>query len=44
MASWLAVTALPARELYVVVAADIALAVAVRAAVRKPTAASNRLQ
>jgi hypothetical protein len=42
MASWLAVTALPARELYLVVAADIALAVAVRAGVRKPTTASNR--
>jgi hypothetical protein len=41
MAAWLAVTALPARDLYLVVAADIALAIVVRAAVKEPTAASS---
>jgi hypothetical protein len=40
-AAWLAVTALPAPQLYLVIALDAALAVVVRAAVGKPTAAPS---
>ncbi|MGD0810624.1 MAG: hypothetical protein ABSA91_13100 [Acidimicrobiales bacterium] len=42
VAAWLAVTALPAQQLYLVVAFDAALAVIVRAAVRKPGAVAGR--
>jgi len=38
-AAWLAVTALPEPQLYLVIAFDVVLAVAVRAAVGRPTAA-----
>ncbi len=38
-AAWLAVTALPSPQLYLVIAFDVVLAVLVRAAVGKPTAA-----
>jgi hypothetical protein len=41
-AAWLAVTALPAPQLYLVLAFDAALAVVVRAVVGKPTAAPSR--
>jgi len=40
-AAWLAVTALPAPQLYLVIAFDAVLAVVVRAAVGKTTAAPN---
>jgi hypothetical protein len=40
-AAWLAVTALPAPQLYLVIAFDAVLAVVVRAAVGKPTAAPS---
>jgi hypothetical protein len=38
MAAWLAVTAVPARQLYLVIAFDVALAAIVRAAVQKRAA------
>ena len=42
MAAWLAVTAVPARQLYLVIAFDVAMATIVRAAVRNPTALQSR--
>jgi len=42
MAAWLAVTAVPARQLYLVIAFDVAMATIVRAAVRNTTALPSR--
>jgi hypothetical protein len=42
VAAWLAVTALPARQLYLAIAFDVALAAVVRVAVGKPTADPSR--
>jgi hypothetical protein len=44
MAAWFVVTTLPARQLYLVIAFDVALAAIVRAAVRNPKAAPGRQQ